>query len=60
MTPTRECTTHIATLAAGLDSKLNELAALLPRSAHDAIDNAQDALTRVLAETKKAVEGLTS
>lgn len=58
MTPAQECAQHIAVLVAGLDSKLNELATLLPDEfrAWYAICMAHDALTRVLAETNAAVE----
>jgi len=59
MTPARECALHIATLVAGIDSKLNELEHIMsgvnPTSEWHII-KAHDALTRVLAETKAAVE----
>ena len=55
MTPQQQTAQHIATLVAGIDLKLNELAYLLPSNAQDALDRAHDALTTVLRETRAAV-----
>lgn len=62
--PARKCAQHIATLVAGIDSKLQELQWLIcaelsgdaGTAAWNNVQDAHDALTRVLAETKAAVE----
>jgi len=59
MTPAQECAQHIAVLVAGIDSKLNELEHIMSNVCPPAVWHilkAHDALTRVLAETKAAVE----
>jgi hypothetical protein len=56
MTPAQQTAHDIAILVAGIDSKLNELEALLPPQCWLRIESAHLALTRVLAETKAAVE----